>query len=208
MRSSILITVAAATALLGGCASMNESECLVSDWQSVGYEDGAQGRTAGHIGNYRKACAKHGVSPDLSAYQEGRAQGLKEFCQPENGFDYGSRGGNYRGVCPADMSDEFLASYRQGRELYELEADVRSASRQLSSRRSRLEEIDQDILSSSAAIISDGSTAEERLSLMLRTKNLAEERGRVSAEIDRLVGEKAKLEEKLRAYREQTASTY
>jgi len=208
MRNSILFTVTASAALFAGCASMNQQECLVSDWQSVGYEDGAQGKTADRIGSYRKACAKHGVSPDLSAYQEGRAQGLREFCQSDNGFDFGARGGTYRGVCPADLSADFVASYQKGRKLYELESGVRSTSRQLSSRRSRLEEIDEDIVSSSTRVVADGLTSEERLQLMLRTKNLAEERGRVEAEIEDLIEEKARLEEKLRVYREQTASTY
>ena len=36
--------------LLGGCATMSEQECLVSDWRAIGYEDGVQGRSEAVIG--------------------------------------------------------------------------------------------------------------------------------------------------------------
>jgi hypothetical protein len=208
MRSGLFISTVALAVLASGCATMNQQECLVSDWRSVGYEDGVQGRTADRIGVYRRDCAKHGVSPDLSTYQVGRAEGLREFCQPDNGFDYGSKGNTYRGVCPADLADDFMASYRMGRQLYELKAGVQSASRQLSSRRRRLEQIDEDMVSSGTRLIADGTTSAERLELLNRAKNLAQERGRVEAEIIDLVEEKAKLEEKLRVYREQIAANY
>ena len=42
MRSAIpgLLVVAL---LLGGCATMSESECLTVDWQTIGFEDGVAG---------------------------------------------------------------------------------------------------------------------------------------------------------------------
>ena len=64
-----LVTIIIAMGM-SGCASMSADECAVSDWNAIGYEDGAQGYTADRLGNHRKACAKHGVAPDLQAYQE------------------------------------------------------------------------------------------------------------------------------------------
>jgi hypothetical protein len=207
MRTTTLVTSFALIAIIQGCATMNQEECLVSDWQTIGYEDGVQGRTGDRIGTYRKACAKHGVSPDFESYQAGRTEGLKEFCQPDNGFEYGAKGNSYRGVCPADLADEFVAAYQNGRKLYELESGVRSATRQLSARRKRLDQIDEVIGANSVRLVSDGATSSERVNLLIETNNLAEERGRVKAEIDELIEEKATLDEKLRNYREGGAAT-
>ena len=97
MRSAT-IGMLAVVALLGGCATMSESECLTVDWQTVGFEDGVAGYSGDRIGQHRKACAKHGVSPDLVGYQRGREAGLREYCQPANGFRVGSHGGSYAGI--------------------------------------------------------------------------------------------------------------
>ena len=71
---------------------MSEQECAATDWRTVGYEDGVAGRSGDNIGQHRKACAKHGVSPDLTLYQAGRNDGLREYCQPANGFRAGADG--------------------------------------------------------------------------------------------------------------------
>ena len=75
---------------LSGCATMSSDECMASDWSAIGYEDGSRGFATNRFGQHRKACAKHGVTPDFSAYQNGRDQGLVEFCQPHRGFSVGS----------------------------------------------------------------------------------------------------------------------
>src|SRR6478609_9316856 len=102
-NTGILVAVLA----LGGCASMSREECLTVDWRTVGYEDGAAGYSGDRIGEHRKACAKHGVTPDLSAYQAGRSEGLQEFCRPQNGFRLGANGGSYGGQCPAELDPDF-----------------------------------------------------------------------------------------------------
>ncbi len=76
-----------------GCSTMGRLECEVSDWHSVGFEDGAKGASVARIGDYRKACAKHGVSPDLDAYRAGYAQGVETYCRESNGFNVGAAGG-------------------------------------------------------------------------------------------------------------------
>ena len=75
------LVLAAAVLGLGGCASMSADECATSNWSAVGYEDGSRGYTTERFGAHRKACAKHGVTADFQAYQQGREQGLVEFCQ-------------------------------------------------------------------------------------------------------------------------------
>src|SRR3954465_4724012 len=83
---------------MSGCSTMNKQECLAVDWRTVGYEDGVAGYSGDRIAQHRKACAKYGVQTDLSQYQDGRAQGLREYCKPANGYQLAARGGSYNGV--------------------------------------------------------------------------------------------------------------
>src|SRR6476620_8695628 len=80
------------------CSTMSKEECLAVDWRTIGYEDGVAGYSGDRISQHRKACAKYGVQTDLNQYQAGRAQGLREYCKPANGYRLGSRGGSYGGV--------------------------------------------------------------------------------------------------------------
>ena len=117
------IPVVLLVASLSGCASMSSDECTNSNWRAVGYEDGSRGYTSDRFSNHRKACAKHGVTADFQAYQDGRNQGLVEFCQPGRGFNVGASGGRYNGVCAADLEPRFLEAYRIGYQLYSLRAN-------------------------------------------------------------------------------------
>jgi hypothetical protein len=102
---------------VSGCASMNEDQCVTSDWHAVGFEDGANGYSSDRFGTYRKACAKHGITPDFRAYQVGRDEGLVEFCQPSRGYNLGLSGRSYNGVCDVALEEEFLDAYRVGHQL-------------------------------------------------------------------------------------------
>ena len=48
---------------LTGCGGMSASECELADWESVGYADGARGRTVQAFDQRRQSCAKHAVAP-------------------------------------------------------------------------------------------------------------------------------------------------
>ena len=92
--------------LLGSCATgMSKDECALADWQTIGYEDGLRGFPAERIGAHRVACAKHQVTPNLVAYSAGRERGLREYCQPKNGFRAGLNGTGYANVCSGSDRD-------------------------------------------------------------------------------------------------------
>lgn len=140
IKAAILVLAAAG---LGGCATMSEEECAMSDWHTIGFEDGSRGYSADRVGDHRKACAKHGYAPDFGAYQAGREEGLELFCQPARGFSLGAGGGQYQGVCSAELEPEFLDGYRAGAELYSLRSNVSSANSRLHARESELEDTDR-----------------------------------------------------------------
>ena len=133
------IVLAVVMLISSGCASMSGDECLTSDWRGIGYEDGARGYRGDRLGQHRKSCAKHGVTPDLEAYQTGRTAGLREFCQPQRGFNLGTSGGRYNGVCAYDLEADFLDAYRTGSQLHSLRSDVNSATSQIRAKERELE---------------------------------------------------------------------
>lgn len=186
---------------LSGCATMDREECLTVDWRTVGFEDGSAGYAGDRIGQHRKACAEHGVTPDLTAYQQGRAEGLREYCVPANGFRLGSQGGSYSGICPSDLDPAFADAFHSGRQLYTLESRLSNVSYRLDSRRRDLRTAESDIVKRSAVAISSDATAEERAQAVLDVKHLGERVGRLKTEIRQLEEERVHSERDLQDYR-------
>ena len=192
---------------LSGCASMNADECVASDWFAIGHEDGSRGYTSDRFGNYRKACVKHGVSPDFQAYQNGRDQGLVEFCQPGRGFNYGVNGGQYRGVCSVEMEAGFLEAYRSGRQLHTLRANVSTVNSQIYNKERELKSYENRATEVAVFLVSSDSTTEERILLLVELKEISAHIGQLETEIDLLIADRARFEYDLQAY-EQTVAAY
>jgi hypothetical protein len=199
-KSWNIVWMALVLAGLGGCASMSGDECMTSDWAAIGFEDGARGYTSDHLSKHRKACAKHGVTPDFAAYQNGREQGLVEYCQPGRGFEIGSNGGSYHGVCSANLEGDFLDAYNSGRQLYTLQANVNRATAGINSRQNELDRIDEEILASEAELIDRETTMERRIMLLAELKNLSERIGELDAEIEDLYEQRARYRFELEQY--------
>ncbi len=199
-RNWNLVGLALVLSGLGGCASMSSDECVTGDWEAIGYEDGARGYTTAQLGERRKACAKHGVTPDFAAYQSGREQGLVEYCTPGRGFDVGSRGGRYNGVCGANLEADFLDAYNAGYHLYTLQSNVNRANSAIHSRENELERIDDEMREKEAALISSETTTEERVLLLVDLKDLSERIGQLEAEIQDLYEQRARHQVELENY--------
>jgi hypothetical protein len=192
---------------LSGCATMNRGECLTVDWRTIGYEDGVAGYAGDRIAQHRKACAKYGVTADLARYQEGRSQGLLEYCQPANGFRVGARGDGYGGICPAPVERAFFDAYSAGHQLFVLRSRVSRAERELNARRHELQEVEEGIARAINTVAGSDSNAEDRTQALVATEQLAEKRGRLRAEIRQLEEERARFESELEGYRASLAYT-
>jgi hypothetical protein len=202
-----IISLSLVILALGGCASMSVEECSNSDWSAVGFEDGSRGYTSDRFGNHRKACAKHGVTADFAAYQQGRSAGLAEFCQPGRGFSLGASGAHYNGVCSVELEREFLDAYRAGQQLYTLRSNVNSANSQIYARQREIEDIEVAVRSKQALLISAETTTQDRVLLLADLKRLSERNGELEAEIDALIADRARFEQDLQHY-EQTVAAY
>ena len=100
MRRLCVLSCLTVLLALGGCATLSESQCVASDWQSIGYRDGMNGTHHSQLFKHQNACVKHGVTPDREAYMAGWNEGVVQYCQPANGFAAGERGSAYANVCP------------------------------------------------------------------------------------------------------------
>ena len=175
MRLSSVLLLAFAGLFLAGCATLNKNECLSADWQVIGYEDGSRGFESSRIQQHREACAKHSISPDLSAYQQGYQQGILEFCTERNGYQRGLSGYNYKGICPAGSESNFLRGYDVGKEIHAMRSKISNIKSELRRLENDLEELGDSLDAMEAEMVSDETTSERRMELInLRDKQLKE----------------------------------
>lgn len=189
-------------ALLAGCASsMSKDECRTVDWRTVGYEDGVAGQPGDRIGEHRRACADHGITPNLDAYLAGRTAGLREYCQPHNGYRAGVNGHTYFDVCPADLAPAFVAAYDDGRALYVREQKVRDADAAIEYRRREIRRLEDRATESAFDVIDKTATAEQRTQGALDAKQAAERIVQLKREIAAFEQDRALYQAELEAYR-------
>lgn len=184
---TILVSVLGLLAL-AGCrgATVSQSQCIASDWQTIGYRDGVGGMQSTRLLEHQDACVKHGVIPDRDEYMAGWRDGVVDFCQPDNGFAIGSQGRGYANVCPNHLTRPFVAAYQNGRELYGLRSDVANLERRIQRSHARLDQLDSEIVASAAKQLDGELTPEERINLIALTQRLHEEKTRTEVELPQL----------------------
>lgn len=177
-----------AAVLLGACATggMGRDECVTADWRTIGYEDGLRGYPAERIGAHRVACAKHQVAPNLAAYTEGRERGLRDYCQPKNGFSVGLHGGAYANVCSGPTEAAFVDSYRSGRQIYDARSELRNTNARLRSARDGVAHTESAMANVTAELVLPGVPTERRAFLATELVRLTQERTDLLIRIEQL----------------------
>jgi hypothetical protein len=206
LKSTTFLLAASLLTLAACSATMNRDECRTVDWRTVGYEDGVAGRPGDQIGLHRKACAEYGVTPDLDAYRTGRAEGLREYCQPHNGYRAGATGAVYYDGCPAELAPAFVAAYESGRELYVRERRVADADDQIEYDRREIARLEDAVARSAFDVVSETATPEGRAQAVLDARQAAERIGRLKAEIAQLERDRARYAQELETYRRTVAA--
>jgi hypothetical protein len=112
--------------LLASCATMSPEECQLADWREVGLRDGLRGEPLALLGKRANDCSKVAVAIDQEAYQQGRAQGLRNYCRPDQAVPLGLSGAGYASVCPPETEALFVPRYQAGRAVYVLRAELQS----------------------------------------------------------------------------------
>lgn len=158
---------------LSGCATLSESECARGNWFAIGASDARQGLLDSRIDQHREACAKHGYGVDAATYQDGYQEGLRDFCTPARGFEFGRNGNSYHDQCPPRAEQAFLPAWQQGREIHLVEKE--------------LDELKQQILTLEDQLENEESGTEGRKADLRRLQRLREDRNRLEARRDRML---------------------
>jgi hypothetical protein len=187
MRQSLALFGLSVLMTLGGCATLSESQCVASDWQTVGHRDGMNGtQHSQQLLKHQNACVKHGVTPDRTAYMNGWNDGVVQYCQPDNGFAAGERGAGYANVCPDYMAEAFNAAYQDGRQLHLAQAEISNEQRTIHQKQQRLDRVEKEISATEALVIEGDLTSLERREMLDETKELAKEQGQLETEVQAL----------------------
>lgn len=205
MRKTLVVVAAICVLILSGCATLSESQCVASDWETVGYRDGLGGTASSQLLQHQNACVKHGIVPDRDSYLVGWHQGVELYCQPDNGFAVGQRGGGYSSICPGHLKDAYYAAYQDGRLLFTAQSEINRMNRQVSQKEHRIKQIKSEQSSAEADLIAEETTTERRFELLLATKALAEEHGTLETEIHNLKVQVAVKSEQLSELRNDLA---
>ncbi len=140
-KLAILISGVLIGYTLTGCATISKDSCLQGNWYDVGFEGASQNKDlTDHISDVTKICGKLGVSVDMPLYAKGFDEGTRQFCDPDNGYQWGLKGRSYNGIC---ASTRFSQAYDDGYRIYTIEQRRTSISGRLSSIRDRLAAIDK-----------------------------------------------------------------
>ena len=123
-----LLTVAVLA--LSGCAttqSLTPQQCQANNWQQLGYVDGSNGRSGAYFGHYTNSCASVvGAAPNRMLWEQGRQQGLKNYCTELTAYKVGREGYDWQPVCPLTGIDKLEEAYSQGRYYYIRQRDLDS----------------------------------------------------------------------------------
>jgi hypothetical protein len=97
--------------------------------------------------------------------------GLKVFCAENNAEIFGAQGGIYKEVCPKELEENFLASYRKGRLVY-LKGQISSQNSKINSLQQSLENKrkDKQMLNANLLTLRGGATITSKKAYDPKTK--------------------------------------
>jgi uncharacterized protein DUF2799 len=194
----ILLSTAASLLILiniVSCASLNESECQTANWEVIGLEDGSQGRPTSYIGEHRRACAEYKIAPDLTAYLKGHAQGLRQFCTEQNGFQQGFQGRANSQQCPADLASGFQRGYQKGYQAFQINSEINRLRHGIDSDQARLADIDDIKRAKEEELVRNTTREYRRRELLEEIKELERETESLHARIENMRVGLLKLED-------------
>lgn len=123
MFSTSKSTVLFCLLLLSSCG-LSKSTCQEGDWFGIGLRDGYQGQLPDKLDKHVKSCSKHEIVPNVDLWEQGRQQGLKRYCTPQNAYNVGANGFSLKQSCPAELSSSLYAAHSVGRNYYNISQDI------------------------------------------------------------------------------------
>lgn len=117
--------ISAAAVSVQGCNSiMSKDECLNTNWEARGENDGIAGKGSSIISEYHEACDDYRPM-DESSYRRGRERGAKAYCVPERLYNTGIAGTQLTDICSSvPGSAELMVYYQRGQMVYLAQAQL------------------------------------------------------------------------------------
>lgn len=175
-RSWLMVLVLA----VQGCAMHSPDPCRSTDWYALGYQDASAGRLA----EPQRSCPGGVTEPALSQYQLGRQAGLQEYCKADNGFRLGIDGQPYQGICAAAVETDFLRAYQEGKQVHDVEAQIRRLAAILEVNESERDSLGLRIRQKQTELGQGRVGLESHAVLRAELRELEETEAMVAAEID------------------------
>jgi len=82
-----------------GCATLSKDQCLLSQWEDIGYQDGLNGHDYVRIEQHQRACSKHGVAVNSDEYHHGYDEGISQYCHSFDHYQSGKEGNVMNARC-------------------------------------------------------------------------------------------------------------
>ena len=196
-----LVFLVAACVLPPPPPTLSQAECETADWRGIGYADGAAGYGIRRLDRHRTACAAYGTTPDVSAYGEGRAEGLAEYCTVPTGLRIGRRGSSCE-ICINHSA--VLDACRHGTRIHDVEKAIgaesnriRTADRAITEARAwtpenelfrRLAEVDQQVAEDQRDVSREISRTQSRIDELRLSDDAANQEERIG-ELNRRIEE-------------------
>jgi hypothetical protein len=124
MRILVLLVALLLPLTLASCTTVTPEQCQSGNWAGIGAADGQAGRSASHLANHAKVCARVGIVPDQAAWETGRQQGLKLYCTTQNAYAEGRDGRSLSRVCPEQRMQALTRANRWGQEYHDISESI------------------------------------------------------------------------------------
>ena len=173
-RSLLSLVVLGSMILLSSCATLSKQECLVGDWQAIGYNDGVAGYHSERLASHAKACAKASVAPDYLAWERGRQLGLKQYCTTSNAYNIGRRGRSLNNVCPISLVNTLQTANQKGLDYYALDSQLNKDKRLVETYQEEFDQLE------SGAMLDFTSEKEARARLLSLADELRKTKHRIA----------------------------
>lgn len=103
--------------ILSACATLSKEDCTSINWRERGQQDGSSGESTAQFNIYQQQCQEHGVSIPKANYLQGHKEGLKTFCNYNNGYKNGEEGTEPMKECEP-IGVTFMKGYHKGFEVF------------------------------------------------------------------------------------------
>lgn len=128
------------TLSLSACTTLSKKQCQEGNWVAIGKADGEEGYELERFKKHEEACQSFDLPANFAAYKQGRALGLKSYCNVQHQLDLGLHGTRYRPVCSGPIVPLLKQANDWGYRAYEVKANLQASKDQLTDVREKMHE--------------------------------------------------------------------